>query len=259
MNVLLPWLFLALILVVAVGIFLWPARRNRPIEKKAFETLPRPLFREESAEELGLSVPAPKTQPIHNPPEPQLPRNYGVDRMALMARDPNWLFAYWEITATKQEELTNRFGPAVWSTTHPVLRVYDVTGVDFNGKNANGYSDIHVGEHVDNWHIQVGEPDRSFCVDLGRMFPDGRFVTLLRSNVVTTPRASLSDRLDEEWMWIEGLYHSIGKFQYGTSSPMIIEELALRAGVLPLGVSSPGKWNMGNETWDMGCELRRGT
>ena len=123
------------------------------------------------------------------------------------------------------------------------MRVYDVTGVDFNGTNAKSFVDIHVDEHVDNWHIQVGEPDRSFCVDLGRMFQDGHFVTLLRSNIVTTPRASLSDRLDEEWMWIEGLYRSIGRFQYGASSPMIVEELAMRAGKLPLEVSSPGIWN----------------
>jgi len=74
------------------------------------------------------------------------------------------------------------------------------------------------------------------------MFPDGRFVTLLRSNIVTTPRASLSDRLDEEWMWIEGLYRSIERIKYGTSSPLIIEELSIRRGALPLGISSPGNW-----------------
>lgn len=259
MNVLFPWLFLALILVLALGIFLWPARRGRPAKKTEFETLPRHLFSEESSSEIGLRVPVSTARAIHSPPEPQLPRSYGVDRMALMARDPHWLYAYWEITATKQEEFKSSYGPAAWFSTHPVLRVYDVTGVSFNGKNANGYVDIHVGEQVDNWHIQVGEPDRSFCVDLGRMFPDGRFVTILRSNIVTTPRASLSDRLDEEWMWIEGLYRSIGRFQYGTSSPMIIEELALRAGALPLGISSPGNWNMGHETLDVGRDMGRET
>lgn len=247
MNVLLPWLLLAVILVVAIGVFLWPARRSRPVQKKEFEILPRPLFREEAAEELGLHIPAATARPVYNTTEPELPRSYGVDRMVLMARDPHWLFAYWEITATKQEEFRNSYGPVAWTSTHPVLRVYDITGVDFNGQNANGYVDIHVSEHIDNWHIQVGEPDRSFCVDLGRMFPDGRFVTLLRSNIVTTPRASLSDRMDEEWMWIEGLYRAMGRFQYGTSSPMIIEELALRAGQLPLGISSPGKWEVERE------------
>ena len=33
--------------------------------------------------------------PIQNP---ELPGEYGKDRFVLMARDPNWLFGYWEIT-----------------------------------------------------------------------------------------------------------------------------------------------------------------
>ncbi len=239
MSVLFLLFFSALILFVAAGIFLWPARRSRAAK---IVNPPRPLINEEFAEELGINIPDTAKQPAHTKPDIYLPHNYGVDRMVLLARDPHWLFAYWEITATKQEEFAGTYGTEAWLSTHPVLRIYDVTGVDFNGNNALKYFDYHMEENIDNWHIEVGEPDRSFCVDLGRMFPDGRFITLLRSNIVTTPRASLSDRLDEEWMWIEGLYQSIGRIKYGASSPMIIEELALRKGALPLEVSSPGNW-----------------
>ncbi|MDF9408964.1 MAG: hypothetical protein A4E52_01395 [Pelotomaculum sp. PtaB.Bin013] len=238
MSVLFPWLFWVLILVAAV-VFLWPLRRTRTANKNEYENLSPPLFNEEFSEELNPPA-ALSSHQLQRPPEPELPHCYGIDRMVLLARDPHWLFAYWEITATKQDEFTNNYGPEAWSATHPVLRIYDITGIDFNGKNALGYTDIHISESADNWYVQVGKPDRSFCVDLGRMFPDGRFITLLRSNAVTTPRASLSDRLDEEWMWIEGLYRTIGKFQFGTSSPMIIEELAMRSAALPLGISSPG-------------------
>jgi hypothetical protein len=241
------WLILALIIVFTSVIFLWPSLRRRTAKKIGMEPLPRPQFMEEFAEEFSLPVPAAPEHQAEHLPEPQLPKSYGVDRLALMARDPHWLYAYWEITATRQEEFTRTYGPEAWSSTHPVLRVYDVTGVDFNGNNANGFIDIHLRDEIDSWHIEVGEPDRSFCVDLGRMFQDGRFITLLRSNIVTTPRASLSDRLDEEWMWIEGLYRSLGKFQYGVSSPMIVEELALEAGKFPLGISSPGNWHPGSE------------
>ena len=248
MLVTFPWIILLFILVLAVGIFLWPSKRSRPAAQKERKTLLRPLYDEEASEELSLHIPVAAAQPALTPPGPQLPRSYGVDRIVLMAKDPHWLYAYWEITATKQGEFNHTYGPVAWHSTHPVLRVYDVTGVAFNGVNANRYVDIQVGDYANNWHIEVEEPDRSFCVDMGRMFPDGRFVTLLRSNIVTTPRASLSNRLDEEWMWIEGLYRSIGRFQYGASSPMIIEELSLRAGALPLGVSSPGHWDVSRES-----------
>ncbi|MDD4170321.1 MAG: DUF4912 domain-containing protein [Desulfotomaculaceae bacterium] len=240
MNVLFPWLFGAIMLILVSGIFLWPLIQSRTAKKNDHRgfLIPAPLFNEEFSSELSndIALKPPKNQSL----EAELPHHYGMDRMILMVRDPHWLFAYWELTATKNEQFTNNYGPEAWSATHPVLRVYDITDVDFNGKNAIGYTDIHVSENIDNWYIQVGEPDRTFCIDLGRMFSDGRFITLLRSNTVTTPRASLSDRLDEEWMWIEGLYRSIGRFQYGISSPMIVEEHALRKGVVPLGISSPG-------------------
>ena len=243
MIALFTWLFLAIALALAAGIFLLPSRSRRAAKKSKF-TPPAHLLEEEYAGDLLPFQPFPQPRPgrPHRPPEVELPRSYGVDRMALMARDPHWIFAYWEITAARQDEFNGSYGPAAWSGSRQVLRVYDVTGVEFNGGNANGYVDIPIGEEVDNWHINVGEPDRSFCVDLGRIFPGGKFVPLLRSNVVTTPRASLSDRLDEEWMWIEGVYRSIGRISYGTSSPMIVEELAGRAGMgaLPLGISSPG-------------------
>lgn len=198
----------------------------------------RPAWKEEFSFELTPAIPSLENS---HPAPPELPRSYGIDRLTLLARDPYWLYAYWEITATKLAEFSFTNGAAAWESSRPVLRVYDVTGVAFNGENANKYTDIGINEQADNWHINVGEADRSFCVDVGRQFPDGRFVTLLRSNTVTTPRASLSEREDEEWMWIEGIYRSY-RYQFGVGSPMITEEMAQRAGALPLGIASPGQW-----------------
>src|SRR5262249_16795996 len=50
-----------------------------------------------------------------------------------------------------------------------------------------------------SWYIEVKEPPRSFRVDIGYVSRQGRFYVLARSNVVNTPRAGISDRLDENW------------------------------------------------------------
>jgi len=220
---------IAIILLLAY--ILWPVLKSRQARKPEIKR-EIPLFTEEYAEELSIPVPQQTPEPV-----PELPRSYGMDRLALMVRDPYWLYAYWEITATRMEDITARYGPMLWENSKPVLRVYDVTGINFNGANANRYFDCTLGGNADDWYINVAEANRSFCVDLGRLFPDGIFITLLRSNIVTTPRDALSDRLDEEWMWIEGLYT---KFQMGISSPLIIEEIHERMGKVPLGISSPG-------------------
>lgn len=238
MNVILTLVLGVAILLLLLTVFLWPAKRRqgpvKSLNRKPVTT------REEYAEEITFPAPAIEETPKLNPEMPEIPWHYGVDRLVLMVRDPNWIFAYWEITATKQGEFSRQYGPNAWNSSRPVLRVYDVTGVEyFNGTNANDFMDISINDFADSWHVEVGRPNSSFCVDLGRVFPDGRFVTLLRSNIVHTPSLSVSNLLDEEWMWIEGIYKTITRLHMG-SSPLVKEELALGMGVLPLGISSPG-------------------
>lgn len=222
----------AIILLLAV--FLWPLSRPRTL-RKPLETKEPPALSEEYAEEIAVP-PAVKTVAG---PVPELPRSYGLDRLVLMVRDPYWLYAYWEITATRMEEITSRYGPQVWDDSRAVLRVYDVTGVEFNGINALRFFDCSLNDHSESWHINVPEANRTYCVDMGRLFPDGTFITILRSNSVTTPRDTLSDNLDEQWMWIEGIYQTL-KINAGVNSLTIAEEITERMGKAPLGVSSPG-------------------
>ncbi len=227
------WVIAGLLALVA-GIFLW-TRRGKA-HKPALKNVRPREFDYELAREITPD-PGPAGWTPHHVLE--LPRNYGQDRLVLMARDPYWLYAYWEISAARENFQASR-GRRAWQASRPVLRIYDVTGVvQFNGGNANSYVDIPLSAEADNWHIEVGNPDRTYCVDLGRLMPSGEFVFLLRSNIATTPRATLSDRLDEEWMWIEDIYRSLTRIHVGVSSPLVIEEIKERMGVAPLGISSP--------------------
>src|SRR5204863_159694 len=54
-----------------------------------------------------------------------------------------------------------------------------------------------------NWYLDVSNPPRSFRVDIGYLARSGRFYVLARSNVVTTPRAGVSDIIDENWADID--------------------------------------------------------
>lgn len=221
------------LIFLAVAIFLWPCLRAQP--KPGLEHTRRRDFRMEAAEEIVIPPYYKAQEHIPDPP----PR-YGQDRMVLLARNPNWLYAYWEVSATRHETVLQELDElSQWERSRPVLRLYDVTGVEgFNGTNANSFVDIPIREGTDNWHIKVGQPNRTFCLDLGRILPGGRFITVLRSNVVATPRATISDRLDEEWMWLEGVYRSFTRYQSGLSSPSLIEEIRGRVD-LPQGISSP--------------------
>jgi len=221
-----------ILLILALVVFLWPGTRTRTA------ITPRDILEQDNlSEEYSTELAEPPVCSNSLEPVPELPESYGVDKLVLMVRDPYWLYAYWEVTATKLDEAGSMCDRRMWNESSPVLRVYDITGIDFNGYNANSFFDCGLDINAVNWHINVSAANRTYCADLGRILPDGSFVPIMRSNIVSTPRDSLSDKLDEEWMWIEGIYT---KHVTGISSPLIVEEINRRMGNVPLGISSPG-------------------
>ena len=63
--------------------------------------------------------------------------------------------------------------------------------------------DIEIHSGCNNWYIDVNSPPRSYRVDIGYVTKSGRFYMLCRSNVVTTPRANMSDQIDENWAEVQ--------------------------------------------------------
>lgn len=176
--------------------------------------------REMAVEKTKFSTPeAAKPAPRIMPQE--LPCGYGEDKIVIQVRDPRWIHAYWEVTAFAFDKLRGEFTDAVFSAKR-VLRVYDVSHIIFNGKNAHRFFDIEINPHANNWYIDTDGPGRSWCVDLGLILPDGRFITIVRSNTVHTPLEGPSWITDEEWMIPEEMFarlYGMG-FGLGRSSPV---------------------------------------
>ncbi|MFH1691385.1 MAG: DUF4912 domain-containing protein [Candidatus Omnitrophota bacterium] len=129
----------------------------------------------------------------------QLQTSYQEDVIVLMARDPHWAYCFWDIKQKTLEKLSshyaNDFGVVRW-----VLRSYDVSYIDFNGSNANRFFDTSIDPAVKSWYLNFGSPGTSWCVDLGFILPNGRFILVLRSNIISFPLDGPSWITDEEWM-----------------------------------------------------------
>jgi hypothetical protein len=123
-----------------------------------------------------------------------LPETYGEDRLVLLPIDPYWVHAYWELTPTDRPA-----GGDAWF----ILRVYDVTGIDFDGSNADSYFDIDLDPDARNWYINLGSPGKSLCAELGRILQDGTFSPRVRSNAIQTPAAGVSLDAEERWVRVE--------------------------------------------------------
>lgn len=157
---------------------------------------------------------------VHRPAQMQeLPHAYAEDKIVLLVRDCSWLYTYWEVKPETMDRVKREIGDAFFSAKR-MLRVYDVTDIAFNGTNAHRFFDIDVGHDTGNWYIN-SQPGRSWCVDFGLLLSDGRFITLVRSNIVTTPIEGPSWITDEEWMIPEEIFARLygAGFGFGRTSP----------------------------------------
>jgi uncharacterized protein len=188
----------------------------------------------------------------------ELPVKYGKDTLVLVVRDPWWVYSYWEVLDSTWDrvrvELKDEFYGA-----KKILRVYDVTDIIFNGLNANKFFDIHIRDDAFNWYIDIGIPGRSWCVDYGLLLKSGRFVTILRSNIVETPLDGPSWITDEEWIIPEDIFarlYGMG-FGFGKSSPAAG---GWRKGIVSspgiASMASPVKKGVSKDFWLLvNCEL----
>ena len=171
-------------------------------------------------EKTKYSMP-PLAKAIRSLPQ-DLPYEYGQDQIIAAVRDPWWLYTYWEVAADTWNKLRERFQNAFHSAKK-VLRVYDVSQINFNGSNAHRFFDIDVSHASNSWYIDTGAPGRSWCVDFGLKLPNGEFITIVRSNVVQTPLDGPSGAaVEEEWMIPEEIFaklYGLG-FGFGQSSPV---------------------------------------
>lgn len=120
----------------------------------------------------------------------------------LMSRDPHMIYAYWDYT----QQDVNRLGSELIFRNEPpkyILRVYDVTAVNFDGTNANYTWDIEVGLETKKRFISVWQDNADYCVEFGVSTSGNQFVALMRSNTVHTAPLSPSKRDDLIWQDIK--------------------------------------------------------
>jgi hypothetical protein len=182
-----------------------------------------------------------------------LPTGYGKDRIVVMVRDPYWLHSYWELTRHAVQRAEAALGQE-WHGAKPILRLLDVSSHDITSSAETVVRDIDIHGGCNNWYIDVANPPRSYRVDIGYLSPRGRFYVLARSNVVTTPRAGVSDVIDENWADIDAkkadrIYAMSGGFD-PTASSLELKQLFEERLRRPLG--SPTVTSFGSGAYPPG-------
>ncbi|MDP9000433.1 MAG: DUF4912 domain-containing protein, partial [Myxococcota bacterium] len=130
-----------------------------------------------------------------------LPWSYGENRLTAIVRDPDSAYLYWEVTDEGIAAASARLGPA-GGTGWCNLRVYDTTGRDFDGTNANDYFDIRVDRKDREYFLMIRRPTSTVHVEIGIRTHEGYFQPIARSGRVEFPRSNPSPSSSLDWMTV---------------------------------------------------------
>jgi hypothetical protein len=143
---------------------------------------------------FDLGAPRPRSIDIGD-----IPWAYGEDRITVVVRDPESAYLYWEITDEGITSARARLGPAGahgWCN----LRVYDTTGREFDGTNANDYFDIGVDRADREYFLRIGRPTSTMHAEIGIKTHEGYFQPVARSGRGEFPREAPSPNTTLEWL-----------------------------------------------------------
>jgi hypothetical protein len=101
---------------------------------------------------------------------------YGEARLWIVARDPRWLFAYWEFDPTEHPGVRGADG-----TDHVFLRVIRGDG--------QLESTAEILPSVGHWYAPVSSADCDYVAELGYYTPGGVWAFVARSGSTHTPPA----------------------------------------------------------------------
>jgi len=159
------------------------SRRVKGVEPAPAQRIePRAAVREEiSAHKFDVA-------PTSSPPKQvfleehlgELPEAYGTGRLFLTARDPHWLYAYWDLTGQQMADCRGQAADG-----RLVLRV-------FEQNHAAAIQELTLHHDSRNWYIPVDKAATTYSTELGYWRHDGHFHVVGRSRETTTPPEAVS-------------------------------------------------------------------
>lgn len=240
-----------------------PRGKTRPAKARSAKNAAKPRARSGRSKSAGRAKP-PRCEKRLSQIKAKLARckdlahdsngnGHAKDRLVVMVRDPYWLHAYWELTRQSIERARVALGQH-WHAAKPVLRLLEVSRDGTTSTVRKVLRDIEIHGGVNNWYVDVDDPPNSFQLDIGYLTSDGKFLCLIRSNVVTTPQSGALDTFDGNWAEVaedfDRIYALSGGYtnQPGNSELKDLFEERLRR---PMGSPMVTRFGMGAQA--VGC------
>jgi hypothetical protein len=129
--------------------------------------------------ELAPAQPSPRREVVEEQLG-ELPEAYGTGRLFLIARDPHWLYAYWDLSWQQMADYRGQSADG-----RLVLRVYEMN-------HGDPIQALTLGHDSRNWYIPVNKAATTYRAELGFYRHDGQFHAVSQSREATTPTDAVS-------------------------------------------------------------------
>ncbi len=127
----------------------------------------------------------------------ELPSGYGESRIVILPRDPQWAYAYWDITNEHKDELRRQGGQQL------ALRLFDVTDIDITSQSPHSVQEYGCDEMAREWYLPIPVSDREYLLEIGYRTWDGRWLTLARSASMRVPPVYPSDWVEDHFVTVD--------------------------------------------------------
>jgi hypothetical protein len=108
-----------------------------------------------------------------------LPSTYNEDTLFLVARDPRWLFSYWDFNWTQYPAPNHRYNVAQF-----FLKVRTARGAE--------ETVVEIKPEARNWYVPVSQPATAYIAELGFYDKSGAWRSIVHSEPATTPPDALA-------------------------------------------------------------------
>jgi uncharacterized protein len=162
-----------------------PTAEEPPRKSGAFQISQEPVTAGESEIEAHKFEVAPEPVSGPKPATPefedlgQLPATYQEDTLFLVARDPRWLFAYWDFDWTRYPASAMRYGYAQF-----FLKVTRLGGEQ--------ESLVEIQPAARNWYVPVSHPNTDYAAEIGYFDQGSAWRAVVRSGPAHTPADALA-------------------------------------------------------------------
>jgi hypothetical protein len=156
------------------------AREKAAPAPVAVEAAPVPEEQRIEASKYEISPPPVPPRRFEEEYLGELPESYETGKLFLTARDPYWLYAYWDFSGRKLAEFRNAS-----SDGRVILRLFE-SGASYPAQ------EITLTHDAREWYLHVGKANAAYHAELGYWRRDGGFEVVSRSRQTKTPPDALS-------------------------------------------------------------------